>query len=238
MDEQKIKGIVISSKDYKDNDKILTIFSLEKGIIYAKIVGVKKPNAKLKAVKEIFCFADFELVSRGDFSTVTSASIIETFYNITTDIDKFYSGCTVLEILKTIGRENQPNQILFVETLKILQMLAYEDVNPKLLEMRFLIDIFKAMGYQLSLNYCSSCGEEFRQKRFFEPNEGEIVCNYCKSASAIEISPLVHNALRLTADCELEKIRTLKFSEDAISSALSLLKENFKFRFDHELKNI
>lgn len=238
MDEQKIKGIVISSKDYKENDKILTIFSLEKGVVYAKIVGVKKPGAKLKAAKEIFCFADFEIVSKGDFSTVTSANVIETFFNITSDIDKFYSGCTILEILKVVGRENQPNQALFIETLKILQMLAYENIDCKLIEMRFLIDIFSAMGYQLALSKCASCGEEFRQKRFFLPSEGEIVCNYCKSLDAIEISPLVHNALRLTADCELEKLKTLKLSDQATTSALNLLKENFKFRFDHELKTI
>ena len=41
MDE-KVKGIVISSKDYKDNYKLLTLFTLEKGIVFAKIVGVNK----------------------------------------------------------------------------------------------------------------------------------------------------------------------------------------------------
>ena len=69
MDER-VKGIVISSKDYKDNDKLLTLFTLEKGIVFAKIVGVKKPNAKLKAVKELFCFAEFDLARKGDFLTI------------------------------------------------------------------------------------------------------------------------------------------------------------------------
>jgi hypothetical protein len=73
--DEKVKGIVISSKDYKDNDKLLTLFTLEKGIVFAKIVGVKKPNAKLKAVKELFCFAEFDLARKGDFLTISLESI-------------------------------------------------------------------------------------------------------------------------------------------------------------------
>ena len=71
MSEIKIKGIVISSKDFKEYDKIITIYSLEKGIVYAKLTGVKKPKAKLKTVKEVFCFAEFILVSKNsDFYTI------------------------------------------------------------------------------------------------------------------------------------------------------------------------
>ena len=67
MTEERLKGIVISAKDFKEADKLLTLFTLEKGIVYAKLVGVKKPNAKLKPAKEIFCFADFDVVSKGEF---------------------------------------------------------------------------------------------------------------------------------------------------------------------------
>ena len=50
----KIKGIVISSIDYKDKDKLITIFSLEKGLITAKLTGVKNPKAKMKPLKRFF----------------------------------------------------------------------------------------------------------------------------------------------------------------------------------------
>ena len=43
MTEERLKGIVISAKDFKEADKLLTLFTLEKGIVYAKLVGVKKP---------------------------------------------------------------------------------------------------------------------------------------------------------------------------------------------------
>lgn len=236
--EEKVKGIVISSKDYKDNDKLLTLFTLEKGIVYAKLVGVKKPKAKLKAAKEIFCFAEFDIAVKGDFLTITSANIIETFYNITQDIDKFYAGCTILEILKTVGKENQNNELLFLETLKTLQQLAYENTLPKLLELRYLIKIFEALGYRLSLNKCSICGDNFVHKRFFSPSEGAIVCSYCKPNDAIEISNLVHTTMRLAAETPFEKLPSLKLSQEGTQSALNLLGKNFEARFDRKLLNL
>ncbi|MBQ0098986.1 MAG: recombination protein O N-terminal domain-containing protein, partial [Firmicutes bacterium] len=45
--EEKLSGIVVSSISYGENDKILNIFTLEKGIVSAKIKGVKKAGAKL-----------------------------------------------------------------------------------------------------------------------------------------------------------------------------------------------
>ena len=45
--ETKVKGIILSTKDYLEADKIASIFSYEYGIISAKFVGVKKEKAKL-----------------------------------------------------------------------------------------------------------------------------------------------------------------------------------------------
>lgn len=235
MNEQRLKGIVVGSRDFKDTDKILTLFTLEKGIVYAKLVGVKKPNAKLKAAKEIFCFADFDVVSKGEFLTITSANVIETFHNITSDIDKYFVGCSILEILKTVGRENLSNEPLFLETLKTLQILAYGNVKPEVLQMRFLIKIFEAMGYRLSLDCCASCGEKFIHKRFFSPADGAIVCSGCKPPNCEEISALTHSTMRLVSECSFEKLETLRLSDEGTGLALKLLKENFFARFDKKL---
>jgi len=40
--DTKVKGIVLKSIDFKDNDKLLTILTLEKGKITVKARGVKK----------------------------------------------------------------------------------------------------------------------------------------------------------------------------------------------------
>ena len=61
-----VNAIVLKTVDYKDNDKILTLYSLEKGIITAGIKGVKKSGAKLKFASEPFAFCEYVLAQKGD----------------------------------------------------------------------------------------------------------------------------------------------------------------------------
>ena len=57
----KINGITLYGVNYRDNDKMLTIFTLEKGKIGAACRGVRKANAKMKQIAEPFCFAEAEI---------------------------------------------------------------------------------------------------------------------------------------------------------------------------------
>lgn len=239
MSEIKVKGIIISSIDYKDKDKLVTIYTLERGLVNAKLIGVKNPNAKLKPLKEVFCFADFDLVSskgNGDYFTIISANIIENFYNIIRDIDKYYAGCTILEILRIVSKNGESNEPLFVETLKALKVLAYEEVESDVVLIKYLIKIFEAMGYQLSLDKCSSCGQLFIGKRYFDSSAGEITCVGCKGPNAELIEPLTHSILRIVSLCDYEKLKTLKLKKEGLNSALVLLTKNFSNRFDFVLR--
>ena len=91
--EVKVNAIVIRAVDYKDNDRILTLYSLEKGKITAGIKGVKKAGAKLKFASEPFCFAEYILAEKNGRYTVTSASYYESFYDLRLN----------LNILTTLG---------------------------------------------------------------------------------------------------------------------------------------
>jgi DNA repair protein RecO (recombination protein O) len=63
--EIKTEAIVLQSIDYKDNDKLLTLFSPSLGKLTAGIRGVKKPTAKLSFAAQPFCFAEYVLAEKG-----------------------------------------------------------------------------------------------------------------------------------------------------------------------------
>ena len=67
METKIIKGIVLSSYDYKEKDKLVEIFSAEQGKIIAILKGCKAPSAKLKFAFQPFCFAEFSIIRSGKF---------------------------------------------------------------------------------------------------------------------------------------------------------------------------
>ena len=48
MDLIKVRGIVVKTSDYKDNDKLINMVTFELGRITVLARGVKKNTAKLK----------------------------------------------------------------------------------------------------------------------------------------------------------------------------------------------
>ena len=59
MSKTKVKALVLSEKDSKEKDKLVTLFSLEEGKLFVYFRGVKGDKAKLKAAKELFTFGEF-----------------------------------------------------------------------------------------------------------------------------------------------------------------------------------
>ena len=62
--DYKTDALVLRASDYGENDKIVTLFSLQYGKISAALKGVKKAGAKLKFAAQPFCFAEYVLAKK------------------------------------------------------------------------------------------------------------------------------------------------------------------------------
>ena len=233
--EEKVKGIVIDSADFKESDRLIALFTLEKGIISAILKGVKKPNSKLKFAKEIFGFGEFILTQKAGvkngFYIVIGCDLIDSFFGLSQNFDKYFEGCKLLEIIKFVTKTGQQEVGLFIELLKALKTLTYEEVTRNLILCKFLLKIFDATGYKLNLNKCASCGSEFFGKRYFCMKTGEICCIGCKTYDFLEISAQTHTNFRLISNVSYEQLPTLKLSKT--DECLDLLVLNFKMRFNN-----
>ena len=53
------EGIVLSSMDLGEDDRIVSILTAQKGLVRAVVRGARKPTGRLAAVTQPFCRADF-----------------------------------------------------------------------------------------------------------------------------------------------------------------------------------
>ena len=233
MDTVKLKAIVLSSSDYKEKDKLVNLFTLENGIITATLKSVKTEKAKLKFAKEPFCFGEFLIGVPS--KVITSVEVEDNFYDLTKNIDKFYLACAILDAVKTVLPSGEKNPALFVETLKAIGTITYSNVNDKYVLVKFLLSLFKGMGYSLSLDRCSVCGDKFVGKRYLNLDYGEVMCSGCKTANSVEISPRCHATFKLLSEVDYDKLLTLKLSKYSEDEALNVLNLNFERRFNKKL---
>ncbi len=237
MEEIKDKVIVISSVNVKEKDKQVTLFSLENGVIKAMLKGVNQPKSKFKFLGQPFCFAEVVMVKRGNFYTVTQAYPQESFYKLTTNLDKYYLASCVLEVLKTFSltEENYPE--IFVLALKCFKELEFEEVIPEVVVIKFLLEVFKLAGYQLRLTSCHNCGSKVLTTPYFDFTTGSVLCLSCKNQYSIEISKPVLNLLRLVNETEFARLKTLRFTPSQLQTTLGLLKMAYQERLGVKLKS-
>ncbi len=193
---EKVNGITVRAVGYKENDEILTVFTLEKGIITVSAKGIRKVNAKMKALKEPFCFAETVLAEKSGRYTATEVQTIDTFFSLRTDIKKYYLGTVALDYTNVFLREGMENPVYFDLLVNYLKDLTYTDINGVDLLCKFLYQALKISGYFVSLTACGRCGEVIKNKVYLSLTEGFCVCENCRKENESGFSIDTYNYLK------------------------------------------
>lgn len=231
--ETKVKAVVLGGIDYKEKDKLITLFTLEQGIVTVVFRGVKNVNAKLKSAKELFSFGDF-ILSEGKNKIVITADIIDNFFDITKDIKKYYCACAFVEAIKGSLMPQEANPQMFITLIKCLKFLT-EDVFYVNVINKFLIELFQQFGYKFDLNSCNNCGMPLLNNIYMNLNYGDITCANCRMGAYIEISKPVYSAMRILSITNIDKLATIKIDQQISKQVFDVLALNFKNRFGKTL---
>lgn len=176
----KVNGITLFGVNYRESDKILTLFTLEKGKMGAAARGVRKANAKMKQIAEPFCFTEAIVSEKSGRRTITEINSFDSFYPVRTDVIKYYSGMCALEFTNAFLPEGLVSEAHFVLLIEFLKKLAYGDYNPVDLLVKFLFDAVNENGFALNLSFCGRCGKPIENRVFLSSREGICVCENCR----------------------------------------------------------
>ena len=172
--EIKTEAIVLQSIDYKDNDKLLTLFSPSLGKITAGARGVKKATAKLAFAAQPFCFAEYILAEKGGRYTVTNAYMHESFFSLRYDIVRFYAACAAAEICLAILYENEGYEGLFIGLIECLKSLALAEEDPAEAVAAFSLIALRESGYPIDLGFLEECEGDVGERIFFDFADGKF----------------------------------------------------------------
>ena len=231
--EIKTEAIVLQSIDYKDNDKLLTLFSPSLGRITAGIRGVKKPKAKLAFSAQPFCFAEYILAEKGGRYTVTNAYLHESFFALRCDITRFYTACAMAETCLAILYENESYEGLFVALIEGLKALALDDEDPAEAFLTFALVALRESGYPLDLSFFEECGGDIGERLWFDFADGKFTTfDRCTQGERASVS--TYHTLR--------KCAGLTYQEEALPGgrkrALRLVKAYLLEKTESKLENI
>lgn len=125
MRQYKTKGIIIKKKPFMEADKLLTIYSFEKGKIRAIAKGARKPKSKFGGRLEIFSYNNFSISKGKNLDIINEAVTINNFKKIKSNYELIKRGSYFLGIVDKITPLEDPNINLFILLKNVL--LALEE---------------------------------------------------------------------------------------------------------------
>lgn len=183
-------AIVLRYANYRDNDRMLTLFSPTQGRIEALARGCRKPRSPILNASELFALGDFELYQKGAHLTVLNAQMIETFYPLRADFDRLSVGTYLLNVAECIIQPGVPAQELFMLLLHTLSRLTFTDQPWRPLVAGFLLHLSACEGFRPRLMHCVHCEKRLSdaETTWFDQAGGGLVCHDCRTKAYTAVS--------------------------------------------------
>lgn len=230
MPSIKLNGIVTRYADYKENDRILTLFTREQGLVSCASRGCRRANSPLIGASELFVCGEFVLFKAGDKHTLDSAEISERFYPLREDIAKFAAASYMLSLINA-GAEETANIKLYSLLRYSLAYTAYSQLDAADMAICFALRCLNALGYRPSVTECAICGMDIRSRKsaFFSADHGGALCPGCaRAVGAKEISALSLEAIRrmlLLKDEDISRVALPKSAQAELKEAVNSFAE-------------
>lgn len=240
MPQIKTDAIVLRRADYRENDRMLTLFSPTMGRIDALARGCRRPKSPLMAAAEAFCAGEFVLYAAGERMTVVSCAVQDTFYPLRADFERLAHGMYALELCAATVQPGQENERLFLLLLRSLAHLAYGEVNARRVTAVFLMGFMSLTGFRPQVGRCVRCGMPVAPViprdaaadapvAAFSPEHGGVMCLGCGAGEACRLSAAELNALQAIMR---RGIRTLEEEAEISDGLFSALRSMAEQRLD------
>lgn len=113
MSTIKVFGLVCRYANYRENDRILTLFTREQGRLDVASRGCRRQGSPLLAASQPFVYGQFVLYQSKDKFSVNTADVLESFYPLRDDYDRFRAGLSMLALTVDSTRRGTPTPRCF-----------------------------------------------------------------------------------------------------------------------------
>lgn len=237
--KEKFTTNVINLKSYSisESDKIIVMYSKEKGLIKGVAKGIKKTTSKLGGRMEMLVANKLMLNKGRNLDTICQAEALNTFLNLRNDINKLFYAMYASEIVSNFGIENDPNsQDIYNLFYTFLEQISNAQTKEQtmLCVIKFQLKIMEITGYTIELKDCVKCVKPPKESEiYFSIEQGGILCAECaqdlckKTRVPFKITEFLNTLLKedFTTTTKYDNLVTEKICE----SCINLLKNYIEY---------
>jgi len=177
-----LTAVNVGSFALGESDKVLTLFSVERGLSKAVAKGARKPGAKIAGRADVLNVNRLMLATGRSLDIITQAEGVETFPALRHDLNRLAYGLYYAELTSQFGQGlSDEAEIYFEKLCEALRLQAEGQVDGALLCLEFELFLLDLMGYRPELDCCVDCRQALTDYKVsaFDHDAGGILCDAC-----------------------------------------------------------
>lgn len=147
----KIEGIIIRRFNSNEFDKLLVVYTRERGKILVKAKSLRKKEAKMKENLELFNHVDLLLAKGKNIDTITSVVINNSFFNLKLHLPSLAAAFYICELLDKLIIGPERDERIWQLVFKAFDFLEEKERNARTIEKllnRFEYNLLFLLGHQ------------------------------------------------------------------------------------------
>jgi len=179
----KISAVVLRTVDYGERDRIVSLFSRERGKLSAFARGARVSRNRFGGTLEPFNLVAAEVRERAgaEIWELENAAVDRAFGGLRGDLARIACAAYASELARELVRDAEPHEDLFDDLAAYLARLDAAPAAPWELR-RFELRALDAAGLRPRLDGCARCGEPAGEGAMrFDPAHGGVLCGRCRA---------------------------------------------------------
>lgn len=176
----KTSGIVLRGRTYGEADRILTLFTTERGKIDAIAKGVRRTKGHLTGRLEFANEVELGMHRGRNLDVVVSAEIIAAHWQNLVAPEHFAAANLIVEMIDAFCEPDLPLPDVYALLTAGLRALGQSD-EPFALVPRFSLRLLDALGLAPPVDVCVRCGAALTAKSaWLDPEQGGFAGEECR----------------------------------------------------------
>jgi DNA repair protein RecO (recombination protein O) len=190
----KTEAVVLRSFRFGEADRVLHLYTLDRGRLGAVAKGIRKTKSRFGARLEPLSHVELMLhQGSGELQTVTGVELVRSHRAVREQQYRLAVGLLGAEAMLRLFTEQEANARAFEALTRFLDLLDEAepvDGRPALdaLALSFQLKLLWLSGYLPHLTSCAECGSEHEPLVGYSPKAGGAVCPNC-AEGALSLSP-------------------------------------------------
>ena len=235
-----VEAVILRGTDSGEADRILLLYTLERGKMRALARGVRKIQSRMRGYLQPFSHCFLLLAKGRSLDIVTQVWRANSFFPFLRDPQRLAAASYLTELIDAFTPEEMQNPPLFRLLLRTLFTLCKVEEIDILLRY-FEMGLLRFCGFDPELWRCVNCGREIKGGEvFFSASGGGLLCGECRDTEIIRrpISFGALEGLRRLREGEAEEVGALRLPSEVKEEIRGILREYIEFLASREFKTL